>query len=226
MSDTFLSLCQTLRRECGISGAGPDSVTGRVGIEEKIVNWIADADVAVQSLWDDWDFLWKHFTDETIAGSSVITAPADLGSWDTDSFYLNYSLAGYRKLNTMEYREWRDLRRNGVKANAMPEIVVVRPDKNLILEAPPDAEYDLTADYWQAPQRMTANTSVSPIPTHLQRIIIAQAKIYYAEHEDAPEVMQAALLEYGRLKGRLEAGYLPGHHGRYSGHNDMLVRVL
>ena len=220
---TYLELCQKVRQEVGVTGTGPTAVTSQTGMLQKIVNWVADADVEIQSRWFDWRFLWKQFSDSTIVGTKDVSAPSDLGTWDEDSFYLDYTASTYRKMAVMDYRSWRDNYRNGTKTNAKPGWIIVRPDDAIILEPPPDAVYTLTADYWKAPTRMSANTSTTPIPTNYERIIVARAKIYYAEHENAPEVLIGATTEYNDLLDKMEAKYLDGQKSRRLARNENLV---
>jgi hypothetical protein len=225
MSSSYLSLCQILRREVGIEGSGPSTVVGQLGMMQKVVNWIADSDVAIQSRWIDWDFLWSQFEVNTIAGVKDISAPLDLGHWNKDTFYLDYDTDA-RKLSELSYKAWKTLYPNA-KTTYRPSFFVIRPDKDVILHSVPDAIYALTAEYQRNPVRLAANTDVSPIPAKFDRLIIAQAKVYYAEHENAPEVMQAATNEYQILMHQLESLYLPGQSDRMKSHaEDMVIRVI
>lgn len=221
---TFLQLCQTTRRECGITSTGPAAVTSQTGVLEKVVNWVADADVEIQSRWFDWDFLhvstWSH---NTIAGVSTVAAPDDLGVWDSESFYLDYTTANSKQMTVMDYKVWRRDFRQGVKTNQRPDIAVIMPDRSLTLESPPDDVYSLTADYWKRPSRMTANGSTSPVPEEYERIIIARAKIAYAESQGAPEVLMSAQIEFDDLLDKLEAKYLPNQRGRRLADPGMMV---
>lgn len=224
MSSTYLALCQKLRQEVGIAGTGPASVLNQTGMMAKIVAWIADADVTIQGKWLDWGFLWKQFSHNTIAATKDVSAPNDLGEWDENSFWIGHATTSARKLKKMEYDHWRDTNAAAESSN-VPAHFIVRPDHDIILHPAPDAIYVLTADYWRCATRMTANTDTSPIPSRFDRLIIAQAKIFYAEHENAPEVMQAAMAEYAEMMHRLESLYLPGQKPRTKAHSDYLVTV-
>ncbi|MDI6789399.1 MAG: hypothetical protein QME44_01730 [Thermodesulfobacteriota bacterium] len=210
----YLELCQKARRECGIQGSGPTTVIGQVGILQKLVDWIADADEEICSRWFDWNFLWTSHSASTIAGIATYIKPADLGVWDPKSFYLDYTLATYSLLSELEYRHWRDSYRNGVKTNARPSHFVRKPSGDIILEAPPDAIYTLTADYWKTITRISANASATLIPDRFQRVIIARAKMFFAEDQNAPEIMQSSVQEYNELMDKLEAAELPNQHNR------------
>lgn len=225
MSSTYLALTQQLRQELGVYGTGPSAVAAQTGMYAKLVEWVADADEDICSKYLDWGFLWGQHSANTVADQKDYSVPSDFGMWDEDSFYLDYTASTYKKLEFMDYFAWRKNYRNGTQTSSKSDFVIIRPDKALILHPAPDAVYSLTADYYKTATRMTVDASTSQIPTKFDRLIIARAKMYYAEHENAPEVMQAAISEYTDLMGRLESLYLPGQQSRTKGHEDHYVRV-
>lgn len=205
---TFLQLCNTTLNECGISGGDLTTVVGVTGMRKLLVGWVAQADLEVQSLWFDWDFLWKQFSTSTVIGTAAVSAPSDIGVWDADSFWLDYTTATNKPLKALEYKTWRNTLRQGVQTNQKPDFVVIKPDQSLILHSPPDAIYTLTADYWIKPAKMTTDSATSPIPEEYERIIVARAKIFYAEYEAAAEVLQSGQQESQIILDKLEAKYL------------------
>jgi len=218
---TFLQLAQQLQRDLGVSGTSVSAVTGQTGMLEKLVNWIADADEFIQSLYWDWKFLWSEYSIATVAGNAAPTVPSDLGVWDRESFWLNYTLATKKKLQYMDYYEWRDSLGYGVKTNSKPSYITIKPDNSIILERPPDAAYTLTGEYWKTPTRMTANGDLSAIPAQFHRIIVVQAKLWYAEEEEITTVYQAADKELNGdergnlgLMDKLKSNQLPGQDVR------------
>ena len=233
MSD-FLTLVQQLQRECGVEGAAISSVTTQTGLYNKLVNWIADADVHIQAMKIDWKFLWSEYSVDTGEGNAEPTVPADLNRWDRDSFYLDYGTAVNKHLRYMDYKTWRDGRGRGVQTNRKPSLVVIKPDNQIILSSPPDDTYVLTADYWKKPTRMAENTDTSNIPVNYERVILTQAKLWYAEEQEMPEVEKQARLDlfgdprnkkdFG-LYGRLQADQLPGQEGRTMGESPPITIV-
>jgi hypothetical protein len=199
-------------------------VLNQVGILEKVVNWVADADKETQGLWFDWDFLHvDDWSDNTIANTPTVAAPADIGAWDEESFYLDYTTADHKHLTVLDYKQWRRDLRQGVKTSQKPDSVVILPDLSLRLESPPDAIYSLTADYWKRPARMAANSDTSPIPEEYERIIVARAKIAYAEIQGVGEILASATIEYDLLLDKLEAKCLPNQKGRRRADPQMMV---
>jgi len=206
---TYLQLCQKLIRDLGLSNT-LTTVAGQTGMNQKIVDWVADADEQIQSLWSDWNFLWSQFSTNTIAGIREYSKPSDFGTWDESSFYLDYSTDDYVHLTRLDYLKWREIYRQGTQENDEPNQFIITPSDNIYLEPVPDGVYTLTADYWKTPTRMSANTDTSPIPDRFERIILAQAKIFYSEHDEFPTVYELALKEYASLISKLEAAELLG----------------
>ena len=224
---SYLDLCKKVARECGVTyTAAFTAVTGQSGVLQRICDYVADADVEVQSRWTDWDFLHVgNWSASTSVGVAAIAAPSNLGAWDEDSFFLDYSTASFQQLVPMDYSVWRGTLRNGVKTNGKPSFIVVKPDQSLILETPPDAVYSVTADYWKRPVKMTTGTDTSQVPEEYERVIVARAKMMYGEYEAANEIMAGSSIEYDDLLDKLEAKYLPSNRTRrMSVAQDMVVR--
>lgn len=212
---TFLELCKAARRACDISGTGPVSVIGQTGELENLVEWVALSDQETQSRWFDWDFLHvPTWTTNTIIGVATVIAPDNIGTWDEESFYLNYTAATNVNLSVVDYREWRKTSRQGVKVNSTPSWVVIKPDLSLVLEPPPVAVYSLSADYWRRPVKMVNNTDTSLIPEEYERIIVSRVKMMYAEFSGSSVLLSSAQIEFDDLLDKMEAKYLSGHKAR------------
>ena len=78
----------------------------------------------------------------------------------------------------------------------------------------PNSATNVTAEYWKTPAVLSASDDEPVIPTRFQRIIICRAKIYYAEQNDAAEVMGSSISEFNDLLGKLEADQLPSQRDR------------
>lgn len=223
---TFLSLVSTLHRECSVSGSAPSAVTNQTGMNNKLVQWIADAAYEIENMHGDWNFMWTQWSESTIASTANYTAPSDLGAWDRESFYLNYTASTYKKLRELDYREWRDVYRNGTQTNAKSDYFVILPDRSVTLHSVPDAVYTLTADYWKVPTRLAANTDTSNVPVEFERVIIEYAKMKFAEDQGADTMLVNAQQQYLMWLEKLEAAELPGQeHRRKSTPESMVVIV-
>jgi len=213
---TFLELAKAVRQECGIQGTGPASVTDQLGLLKKVADWTSNADLMVQSLHTDWKFLWKQYTAtttlgyaaDTTLGSASLTKPSDLGMWDRTSFGIARGTATGRPIKVVPYEEWRS--NFSLKTNAEPYSLCILPNDNLSLSAPANATYSISADYWQEPTIMAANTSTPLYPVRYQRVIIARAKMWYFEYVESTDQWKQAKEEYEKYLDNLEGFALPG----------------
>jgi len=223
---TYLQLCQRVRRDCGIAASGPTAVTGQTGIMQKVCDWVADAAEEIEGLHSDWHFLHAEHTDTCVAGSADYSAPADWGQWDREGVYLDRTLGTYRQLKFIDYRTWRGKFRNGTKTNGRPSYFTIKPDGTLTLESPPDDTYSIYADYWKKPTRLAADADTSLIPSRWEKVIVARAKLFFAEYDAAQEILQSSTQEFARLVALLEADQLPDRHIDTMAHADVEMRVV
>lgn len=211
---TYLQLCQDMAREVGIPGTGPSSVTPTAEEEQDIVRQIRDADLDIQRRWFNWNYLWAEHSTTTSAGSSVMTAPADILYWNIDSVVYDPNTDNYQPLEYVPWMEYRDNYKYGVVDSGTPEVFTIKPNNEVDLWPTPDTSTAISAEYWKAPTALAASGDVSPIPAGMHRIIICRAKVYYAEQNDAPEIMASAVAEFNDLLDKLEASQLPNQRNR------------
>lgn len=223
MSRSYLDLCRALVAELGIAGGtGPSAVTGQSGELANVVRWVADADVAVQLLWQDWQFLWTPgpSSEQLIAGDDTIPIITDLGTEIEDGLVFTVAGRSYRPT----WMPW-DSFRNHFKTNAKttlsrPTHWTVRPDKIVELSHIAAAPIPWTMEYHRRPARMTANSQTSPIPDEYDRIIVARAALMYGGREDAPEVVVSMAAEYDDLLEKMESVYLAGFRNHTRSRNN------
>lgn len=218
---TYLVLCTDMARDIGIPGTGPSAVDATTLSEEEnaVVRYIANADLDIQSRWFNWDFLWTEAAISAIAGTSTLTSsntgfPSALGNWKLDSAVWNKSADTYQVLEYMEWDKYRYEYKYGSVASDTPEVFTIKPDNNIDLYPTPDATTAISFEYFVTPTVLAADSDVSAIPPRFHKIIIARAKIYYAENEDAPEILSGALTEFEDLLDKLEADQLPSQKNR------------
>ena len=213
---TYLQLCQNMARDIGIPGSGPSSVTSTSLSEEEnsVVRYIKNADTDVQSRWFDWMFLWSEATINSVSGTSTLVSPTDLGNWNIDTVVWDKGTDNNLPLEYMPWGEYFEMYKLGTIDSADPEVFSVKPDNVIDLYPTPNSATPVYSQYWKVPTELSADTDVSSIPSRFQRIIIARAKIYYAENEDAPEVLTGSLAEFEDLLDKLESDQLPGQKNR------------
>ena len=212
---TYLELCKNMARDIGIPGTGPVDVTSSLSEEENaVVRYVKQADIDIQSRWFNWNFLWTEVTFTPVAGTSTLTSPSNLGNWKLDSVVFSKATYSYQELEYMDWDDYNLEYKLGVITSATPEVFSVKPDNVIDLYPTPDATTAISASYWKTPTEMSVDASESSIPSRFHKIITARAKIYYAEAEDAPEILAGALAEFEDLLDKLEADQLSGQKNR------------
>lgn len=223
MSRSYLDLCRAFVAELGIQGGtGPSAVTGQSGELNNVTRWIADADVAIQTLWQDWKFLWSSgpSSQQVLTGADTITTVTDLGTEIEDGLVFTVAGRNYRP-TWMSWEAFRSSFRTNVKSTlARPTHWTVRPDNVIELSHKAAAPIPWTIEYHRRPSRMTSNTQQSPIPTEFDRIILARAALMYAGREDAPEVVTSMAAEYDDLLEKMESAYLPAFRNHTRSRNN------
>ena len=231
---TFLVLCQDMARDVGIPGTGPSTTTTTNLSEEEtsVVRYINQADQDIQSRWFDWDFLWSEADITAISGTSTLSSGntgfpgtstiGPLGNWKLDSIVWDKTSESYQILEYQEWNSYREMYKYGSIDSDVPEVFSVKPNGNLDLYPTPNAATTVSAEYWRTPVVMstildgetTADSNTSAIPSRFHKIIIARAKMYYAENEDAPEIMSGSVAEFEDLLNSLEADQLVRQQNR------------
>lgn len=219
MSRSYLDLCRAFVAELGIAGGtGPTAVTGQTSELGNVVRWIADADVEILNKWQDWKFLWTSgpVAQQLIALADTITTITDLGTEVEDGLLMDINGLGWRP----KWMSWHDFNRayktNEKKTLLRPTAWTVRPDGIIELSHRVQQVTPWTLEYHKRPARLTSNLQTSPIPEHMDRIILARAALMYAGREDAPEIAISMGAEYDDMLVSLENMYLPAlrNHGR------------
>lgn len=211
---TYIQLCQDMAREVGIPGTGPSSVTPTAEEEKDIVRQIKDADLDVQRRWFNWNFLWSEASITTVSGTSTISSPSDLMQWNIDSVVFDPTSDNYQRLEYVKWKEYRDEYKYGDVDTGTPEIFSIKPDNVIDLYPTPNSNTTITAEYWNTPTELSSASDISSIPLRFHRIIICRAKVYYAEQNDAPEILSSSIAEFGDLLDKLESDQLPSQRNR------------
>ena len=209
---TYLEQCKRFVRDLGINGGTFRAVTSTALIEAAVAGWIRDSDLYIQQLWVDWDFLWKTKTATVVISANTIPRESDLAHLDMDSLWLDYGLATALKPEFMEWEEFRKLHRSGVAiTNDSPSHFSLQPDVAAAIQVSTTWAASTRTyyyEYWKDPVPMAADGDVSAITKYgeeMHRLIMARAKIMWAERENASEVTNSAAAEYEDLLPRLES---------------------
>lgn len=212
---TFLEICKRVRQECGVSGDGPASVSGQVGIYKKIVDWVTAAHEEIQLKHNNWRFDWGTVT-ATLSDGVETYQPNDVWSlnarnWDFDSMYVYRTAEGPTSrtwLSRLDYNQYRQVRVPSVTGR--PTYVSWAPNKALSFYPLPSSGLTLVADYWMEPMVMSANTDVPRIPSEHHMAIVWRAVMFWAASEENPALFQSARDNYQSVMNKLEQLELEG----------------
>ena len=214
----LLQLVNQTRVECGVSGPTLASAQNLTGESARILAWVQQAWIDVQTSKEDWLFLREPFEFNTVAQQWEYT-PANagltnFGNWKRDSFRASSVNNLYRDEQLMNYMDWttyRNLYRYANMRNtlARPVVVSITPNKDLAFGSTPDQIYTINGEYYTQPVSLSADTDIPGIPARFHMIIVYRAMMYYAGYESAPEVLSRGDFEYRRLYSRMEIDQLP-----------------
>ncbi len=213
----YRTLCQDFVAQFGLAGGtGPSSVENQVGELGNVVRWVRDAALYIDNLWLDWRYLFTRYSGTLSAPDSVPSLPNDPAGvrarlWETHNLKISpapptapaWSLLTY--LDRAQFDQCYD---PDTATAGQPEAFTVMPDQTLQFNCPADQSYILKGAFYRAPVPLAANSDVPLIPEEFHRLILVRALVMYADREDAPELVSAALSEYPDLLEKLESGYL------------------
>ncbi len=234
MSENYLDLVTNFIMETALSGGGaPSTVVGLIGDQAKAAYWVKQANAQIQREWRNWDFLWGRVDDATL-GEDSTTIPGVLETQGENevqiiNFIKQKSLAIMVEgsAHFPEFQDWNnsDFSRlwtyETQTANNYPAFWSMRPDRVIVVSSPFESA-GLTAkyEYLRKPKPLLVDDDVPLVPDDFTRLIVVLAKIMYAEHEDAPEVMEGAQGEYDFLLSEMEAAHLPDQGFNRESHSD------
>jgi hypothetical protein len=115
-------------------------------------------------------------------------------------------------MSYLDYDLWRDTYLIGALRNSptRPIEVSISPvDKSICLGPLPDGTYTVTADYFQAPSYMVANTDVPALPAQFHMAIVWAALIMYGEYEGAPDAVARGTSRLKAFMRKMDADRLP-----------------
>lgn len=203
----FLSLCQRLYQEGGISGQ-ITSVQNQSGEALRVVNWVQSA---YNEIMNDqgmvWNFLHPQVVVKLVPGQGEYTFD-DLNlaagvQWDVRSMRvaLADNLADETFLLGMRFPEFRDywLFSSRRTVTSRPLNASVDFSTHLRIAPLPDQAYNLVMEYQIMPSPLIDDGDVPILPDRFQMAIVWKALRHYGMFEAAAEVVSRADLEYRAL---------------------------
>ena len=218
---TYVQLTDSLKTECGVSGAKLTTLANQVVEINRLAGWINQSWMDIQEIHEDWFFLRQSFAFSTTAGQQSYTPTQagiavvpGLGVWKRDSVRLYSTALGVSNEMLMPYigyDTFRDLWQFGAMRTIQtrPTVFSIDPQFNFLLGAMPDDAYTVNGEYFQAPSQMAADIDTPSLPVRWHNLIVYRAMQHYGMYEAAPEVLQRGQIEFAKMLARLQTQQLP-----------------
>ena len=206
----YLSLCQSLVQECGITGSMTSAI-GQSGEFKSVASWVNNSWRDIQLEHTNWRWMRDEFTLQTVASTDAylpsVAGAADYSKWHLDTLRAFRTSTGTADDTHMQFWEWQSFRNRylfGAQASSKPTEFTVRPrDSALVLGPVPDDIYTVYGEYQRRATLFTLDADIPGLPEEYHMLIVHRAKLKYAFDENAPEVMADAQREHNRMMAAL-----------------------
>lgn len=204
---TYLELCQSFVREVGLASTGPSAVTSQTGQMLRVVNWIKDAWTEIQTMRDDWRFMWITDSFNTLADGTATydrtTASPYLFRPDKETFAIYLAATGTsarQALNWEDYGTFRESKLRAPASDAKPAKVTQRPDNSLEIWPGPNAVYTIEYEGIRDTQTLAADSDTPLMKSQYHMAIVYHAILLsYARYEENAEAVPSAKVQFGLL---------------------------
>ncbi|WP_351122560.1 hypothetical protein [Shewanella sp. T24-MNA-CIBAN-0130] len=192
---TFLELCIRVREQSGVSGNGPATTLSQTGVLAKLVSWVIDADMDIQSLKDDWKFLWRQNAATLVTGQQSYTF-VELGIADANQGAIGSVFIDNLPALIIDWREWLDDFDQRLPDLGQPTVLSVSPDGKVFVYPVPIYDVAIKTNYYAEPVSLSADADISVIPAKFHDCIVQKALMYYATFEEDMQLYQMANARY------------------------------
>lgn len=205
----YLQLAQMVKRESGLSGGAPASISTAAGDDARIFGWVNQAWQDIFLAHESWRFRRGEALGETTTASMPATATApgfaltDFASWKPSAG--DYKPSAWRTadgqvterpLYWLEYETFRRRFVMGVHSAGPVRYWSVGPDEELLLGPTPDAAHMVRASYVKDFIPLAADGDEPTLPSRFHDLIAWRALREYGGYDAASEVFQRADQNY------------------------------
>jgi hypothetical protein len=213
---TLLQLCNRLIAEAGISAQPMTTTANQTGELGRVVNWIQQAWLDIQSAHTTWRWMRESATIATVAGQSGAydAVALDVNVWTLDTARNYVTASGDITeifMNFVEYDDFRNSYLYGALryAQSRPLVFTINPDNTLSFGPVPNGDHTVTIDYYKKPIEMADDSAEPEMPAAFHTGIVWRALMFYGGYEAASEAYNRGMNEYGIVLDKLEANQLP-----------------
>lgn len=210
---TFLELCQELHAEAGYSGS-ITTTSGLSGQMGRIVRWIRNANIVLQSEHTDWTFLTREFSFDTTVGKRIYSLTdlaaagvENVASWHKSSMRIQSGTDDSTPLRNLHRQRF--MHRYANPREGRPIYWTRGLDGGIELSHAPDAVYTITGQFQREPASLSLDGDIPVIPEKHHIAIVWKGLSYYGTHEEAPLSVQRGEGEYRKELHKMRAHYLP-----------------
>lgn len=212
----LLQLCNRLIAEAGISAQPMTTTANQTGELARVVNWIQQAWLDIQSAHTTWRWMRKTATIATVAGQSggYVAPDGDVSVWTLDTARNYVTASGDITeifMNFVEYDEFRNSYLYGALryAQSRPLVFTINPDNTLSFGPVPNGDHTVTTDYYKKPIEMADDDAEPDMPATYHIGVMWRALMFYGGYEAAGEAYSRGQNEYSIILSKLEATQLP-----------------
>lgn len=217
MAKTYLDLCNWVLPRIGYSGQ-MNTVTGTSRDHALVAQAVADADVEIQSIHQDWKFLQSQETVSLAAGDGVIDPIPEAASYRVHPWEMRQA-DGTRFRVAVGFGDppWSDI----TGETGQPGKIWIQPDNRMVVVPMADGDYELDVEYNRKPVRMTEGDDEPLIPEQFRMVIAHRALQHLCQIEEAMALEQFSHRAYLEWVMRLQNDQMPGHQPLGLGENLM-----
>lgn len=204
----YLALCKRLRQEAGYSGNGPASVDGQAGEMQRVISWIADAWLEIQTMRKDWRFKLSPFSITMAEGETRSLVSLDMRDLQAESIVVIREDGSKTYPLLVSIEEIRKRRRESTSPQTYPFLVA---EQDGYIEVFPDVGESIAieGEYYRKPDVLTDNTDVPDLPEMFHMVIVWGALMQLASYDEAGNLYQRAADNYAKLLSTLNGEQLP-----------------
>lgn len=197
-------MCRQVKEEAGLSNTSLATVTSPTGIDAKIIKWVQQAWLRIQSQYQ-WRTLQAELTFSTTIGKREYDVAVDLLHTDVRAFDTSIAKisdgASLFPLQWQDYfNEYRPTYFFSTPQTTRPQVVSYSAfDNKLRFDSNPDAVYSVTLPYIMTAEKLAADADVPTLPEEYHWVIVWRALMYYASYDNAPILYQSAKANYDEM---------------------------
>lgn len=198
----YLQLVNEVLKEAGLSDRQLSASEMQSGMPAKVAGHVRIAWMKIQALRPNWRFMWREpasavaLTVGVSRYGNAMFCPYGLSNLDSDNLYVRESGGHFRKLKFLTWEGYCALLNGQDPQPGTPAHVSVTPAYEIAFDRAPAVAVDVKLSHFVEPQLLSAASDVPRLPAALHPIIVYQALMLYAKHDNAPDVYASAKEEF------------------------------